>query len=69
MIEKRIDPILILTYKMPNFHPIKSVPDKKSRNAQPVKIMLRKLPYFGYLQSAGIFFAATIDDFLSIVVH
>jgi len=39
-IEKWIDPILISKYKVFNFHPIKSVPNKKGRNAQSVKIVL-----------------------------
>jgi hypothetical protein len=46
IIDKSIDQTFIYTYIMFYPHPTKSMPNKKSRDSQPVKVMLSKSPDF-----------------------
>jgi hypothetical protein len=46
IIDKSIDQTFIYTYIIFDTHPTKSMPNKKSRDSQPVKVMLSKSPDF-----------------------
>jgi hypothetical protein len=68
MVQDRIYPILVDTYDISDFHPIKSVPNKESRNTQPVQIVLGKPPRSGNTWAGDMEPSIAIDNLFFIVV-